>query len=85
MNGQILLCHIRHQASEAVTAGDACANLHRLMDQAAESHQPIAITGKRRDAVQGSGAISDRDDKHSDPGGKLLAEEDGEAIQETLK
>jgi len=25
--------------------------LDRLLDQAAESHQPIAITGKRHDAV----------------------------------
>ena len=33
------------------TASEARANLYRLMDQAAESHQPIVITGKRHDAV----------------------------------
>ena len=34
-----------------LTASEARANLYRLMDQAAESHQPIAISGKRHDAV----------------------------------
>lgn len=34
-----------------LSASDARANLYRLMDQAAESHQPIVITGKRHDAV----------------------------------
>lgn len=33
------------------TVSEARANLYRLMDQAAESHQPIVITGKRHDAV----------------------------------
>lgn len=33
------------------TSGQARANLHRLMAQAAESHQPITIAGKRHDAV----------------------------------
>ncbi len=33
------------------TASEARANLHRLMDQAAESHQPITISGKRHDVV----------------------------------
>lgn len=32
-------------------ASKARANLYRLMDQAAESHQPITIAGKRHDAV----------------------------------
>jgi antitoxin YefM len=36
---------------QRLTASEARANLYRLMDQAAESHQPIAITGKRCDAV----------------------------------
>ena len=36
---------------QTLSASDARANLYRLMDQAAESHQPIAITGKRHDAV----------------------------------
>jgi prevent-host-death family protein len=34
-----------------LTATEARANLFRLIDQAAESHQPIHITGKRTDAV----------------------------------
>lgn len=34
-----------------VTASEARANLYRLMDQAAESHQPVTIVGKRIDAV----------------------------------
>lgn len=33
------------------SASRARANFYRLMDQAAESHQPIVITGKRNDAV----------------------------------
>lgn len=35
----------------ALTASEARANLYRLIDQAAESHQPILITGKRSNAV----------------------------------
>ncbi len=34
-----------------VTASKARANLYRLMDDAAESHEPILITGKRANAV----------------------------------
>lgn len=34
-----------------LTASEARANLYRLIDQAAESHQPIHITGKRTSAV----------------------------------
>ncbi len=34
-----------------LTASEARANLYRLMDQAAESHQPITIAGKRNNAV----------------------------------
>ena len=36
---------------QSLTASEARANLYRLMDQAAESHQPITIAGKRHDAV----------------------------------
>jgi len=36
---------------QTLTASEARANLYRLMDQAAESHQPIAISGKRTSAV----------------------------------
>ncbi len=48
-----------------LTASEARANLYRLMDQTAQSHRPILISGKRSNAV-------------------LIAEEDWEAIQETL-
>lgn len=34
-----------------LTASEARANLYRLMDQAAESHSPIFISGKRSNAV----------------------------------
>ncbi|WP_137895292.1 type II toxin-antitoxin system Phd/YefM family antitoxin [Ramlibacter sp. 2FC] len=34
-----------------LTASEARANLYRLIDQAAESHQPITISGKRGSAV----------------------------------
>jgi len=34
-----------------LTASDARNNLYRLMDQAAESHQPIMISGKRTSSV----------------------------------
>ncbi|MHB1272714.1 MAG: type II toxin-antitoxin system Phd/YefM family antitoxin [Rhodanobacter sp.] len=34
-----------------LTASEARANLYRLMDQTAESHQPIVISGKRSNAV----------------------------------
>ena len=34
-----------------LTASEARANLYRLMDLAAESHQPITISGKRNNAV----------------------------------
>jgi antitoxin YefM len=34
-----------------VTASEARADLYRLIDQTAESHQPILISGKRGSAV----------------------------------
>ncbi|MBC7715531.1 MAG: type II toxin-antitoxin system Phd/YefM family antitoxin [Pseudorhodobacter sp.] len=34
-----------------LTASEARANLYRLIDQAADSHQPIMIAGKRSSAV----------------------------------
>ncbi len=49
----------------AITASEARARLYRLIDEAAESHRPLLITGKRNKAV-------------------LIAEEDWQAIQETL-
>jgi len=33
------------------TASEARANLYRLIDEAASSHEPILITGKRHNAV----------------------------------
>jgi prevent-host-death family protein len=48
-----------------LTASEARANLYRLIDQTALSHEPIHIIGKRGGAV-------------------LVAEEDWQAIQETL-
>jgi prevent-host-death family protein len=35
----------------AVTASEARANLYRLMDKVAETHDPLLITGKRGNAV----------------------------------
>lgn len=34
-----------------LTASEARANLYRLIDQTAESHQPVLIAGKRSSAV----------------------------------
>lgn len=33
------------------TASEARAKLYRLIDEAASSHEPVLITGKRRNAV----------------------------------
>jgi len=35
----------------SITATEARANLYRLIDEAADSHQPLLITGKRNKAV----------------------------------
>jgi prevent-host-death family protein len=35
----------------AITASEARSNLYRLIDEAASSHVPITITGKRNSAV----------------------------------
>ncbi|PYF80986.1 prevent-host-death family protein [Marinomonas alcarazii] len=34
-----------------MTATEARSNLYRLIDEAADSHQPIIISGKRNNAV----------------------------------
>jgi len=34
-----------------LTASEARSNLYRLIDEAAVSHQPVMITGKRHNAV----------------------------------
>lgn len=36
---------------QTLTASEARANLYRLLDQTAESHEPITIAGKRNSAV----------------------------------
>lgn len=36
---------------QTLTASEARANLYRLIDEAAESHEPIVISGKRSSAV----------------------------------
>lgn len=36
---------------QTMSASDARANLYRLLDLAAESHEPITISGKRNNAV----------------------------------
>jgi len=41
----------RETAMTVLTASDARANLIRLIDQVAESHEPILIAGKRNSAV----------------------------------
>jgi prevent-host-death family protein len=35
----------------AITASEARANLYRLIDEAASTHRPLLITGKRNNAV----------------------------------
>ena len=35
----------------AISVSEARANLYRLIDEAASSHQPLLITGKRNKAV----------------------------------
>jgi antitoxin YefM len=40
-----------------ITASQARTNLYRLLDEAAETHTPIRITGKRNNAV----LVSDED------------------------
>ena len=37
--------------NRAITASEARAQLYRLLDQVAESHEPVLITGKRNRAV----------------------------------
>jgi antitoxin YefM len=34
-----------------ITASEARANLYRLLDQAAETHKPVRITGRRNNGV----------------------------------
>jgi len=43
--------HSEVTAMTTLTASQARANLFKLLDQAASSHEPIQITGKRANAV----------------------------------
>jgi PHD/YefM family antitoxin component YafN of YafNO toxin-antitoxin module len=36
---------------QTLSASNARSNLYRLIDEAAASHQPLVITGKRNNAV----------------------------------
>ncbi len=38
-------------AAKTLSASEARANLYRLLDETAASHEPILITGKRNNAV----------------------------------
>jgi antitoxin YefM len=41
----------RRKLMANITASEARANLYRLIDQAAETHKPVVISGKRANAV----------------------------------
>jgi len=41
----------RTEIMTTLTASEARASLYRLIDQAAESHKPVVISGKRANAV----------------------------------
>jgi antitoxin YefM len=43
--------HFEENTRQSLTASEARANLYRIIDEAAESHQPIMISGKRSSAV----------------------------------
>ncbi|WP_432206846.1 type II toxin-antitoxin system Phd/YefM family antitoxin [Halomonas ventosae] len=47
-----------------ITATEARSNLYRLIDETAESHQPIVIMGKRKKAVLVSRKIGSQSRKH---------------------
>lgn len=40
-----------HETMHTVTANEARANLHQLIDKAATNHEPLIITGKRNNAI----------------------------------
>jgi prevent-host-death family protein len=41
----------KERSMHTLTASEARANLYRLIDEAAESHEPIVISGKRSSAI----------------------------------
>ncbi len=59
-----------------LTAREARASLYRLIDEAAESHKPILISGKRHDAVLVS---AERGRLGGDPGDAVPADRAGDA------
>lgn len=48
---EVKLTQLENSLITPITASDARADLYRLIDQTAESHQPILIAGKRSSAV----------------------------------
>jgi prevent-host-death family protein len=42
---------IKEETMHTLTASQARSNLYRIIDEAATSHEPIVITGKRNNAV----------------------------------
>jgi len=42
---------MKHKPTTVFSASQARSQLYRLIDEAAESHEPISITGKRSNAV----------------------------------
>ena len=53
---------------QTLTVSEARANWYRLMDQAAQAHQPITILGKRSIAVLVSAGISSLDGRENRQG-----------------
>jgi antitoxin YefM len=46
-----LSVHFRSNLMSSFTVSEARSNLYRLIDEAADSHQPVLITGKRNNAI----------------------------------
>ena len=43
--------HFRSNLMSSFTVSEARSNLYRLIDEAADNHQPVLITGKRNNAI----------------------------------
>ena len=46
-----LCVHFRSNLMSSFTVSEARSNLYRLIDEAADNHQPVLITGKRNNAI----------------------------------
>ena len=46
-----LFVHFRSNLMSSFTVSEARSNLYRLIDEAADNHQPVLITGKRNNAI----------------------------------